>query len=408
MRRLCIALLFVCLPLEAQVIRRPPCDFSCQMGWTLPAPFERMTPLDPSAYYVPRSVGAITVVPDMTIAPLRWWSLSTGRPFGDTVESMAADGVTAVGVMMRAHPTDNRQNNEDIGRAFQNPDVDVIVLTPLRWASTGPNCKNDLENIVWLNYPPELFDMLFEAYGDQPKTIIVQTWESDHVVHGIGCRERYQCVDDPRFRFYRDACEAGTLVPYGISDGQTDCAVIACDMQKVDRAAYLVRVFDARQAAVEAARAAHPDAVLRVFHSIELNKFGDTFLTVAADVIPKMVHPPDLIGLSLWAGAGDVGDALDYVLEATGLPVYRIYVSEVGAREGTQPDGTVLVLPHQYDRIVPVVEELFDRGIAFAMVWSWDEVAFTGGHTGYAVIDPVTGEHLSGFDAIVELNQTYR
>jgi len=411
MKRLCIVLVFVCLfaaPLEAQIIRRPPCDYWCQLGLSPPTPFRRITPLDPTAYYVPRSVGAITVVPDLSVAPLRWWAASTGRPFAETVELMAADGVTAVGVMMRAHPTDNRQNNEKIRRAFRNPDVDVIVLTPMRWASTGPNCRNDSENIVWLNYPPNLFDMLYETYGGQNKTIIVQTWESDHVVHGIGCTERNQCVDDPRFRWYRDACEAGTLVPYGISDGETDCTVIACDAQKVDRADYLRRVFDARQAAVEAARAAHPDAVLRVFHSIELNKFGGHFLTVAADVIPQMKVPPDFVGLSLWAGAGDVGDVLNYVIEHTGLPSYRIYISEVGAREGTQPDGTVLVLPHQRDRIVPVVEELFDRGVAFAMVWSWDEVAFTGGHTGYAVIDPVTGEHLSGFDAIAELNQTYR
>ena len=410
MRRLCIALVFVCLlaaPLEAQIIRRPPCDFACQMGWTLPT-FRRVVPLDPSAYYVPRSVGAIAGIPDMSIAPIRWWSLSTGMPFEDTVEGMAADGLTAIGVIMRAHPTDNRQNNEKIRRAFRNPDIDIIVLTPQRWASTAPNCNDDRQNIVWLNYPLELFDMLFETYGGQNKTIIVQPWESDWQVHGIGCRERNQCVDDPRFRWYLEACEAGTLVPYRDYLAWADCKIIACDMQKADRALYLQHLFDARQAAVEAARAAHPDAALRVFHSIELNKFGNTWLTVAADVIPNMVHPPDFVGLSLWQGAGDVVEVLNYVIEHTGLPAHRVYISEVGAREGTQPDGTVLVLPHQYERIVPVVEALFERGVAFALVWSWEEPAYTGGHTGCGVIDAVTGEHLSGFAAIHDLNSIYR
>jgi len=42
------------------------------------------------------------------------------------------------------------------------------------------------------------------------------------------------------------------------------------------------------------------------------------------------------------------------------------------------------------------------------MVWSWEEVAGSGGHTGYAVNDAVTGKVLSGRNAIASLNETWR
>lgn len=106
--------------------------------------------------------------------------------------------------------------------------------------------------------------------------------------------------------------------------------------------------------------------------------------------------------------ADDVGEAFDWVVEKTGLPPYRIFVSEFGAREGTQPDGSLIEGTRQYDRITHVVDTLFAKGAPFALVWSWEEVAWTSGHTGFAVIDPVTAERLSGWTAIQELNEEYR
>ena len=337
--------------------------------------------------------------------PIPWWQPSeTSQPVADTFAEMAAEGITAIGVLLRAHPTENIYEN--IRKAFRNPNIDVIVLTPLHWGSTEQGCTGG-KNIRWLNYPPELFEWLYQTYGRQDKTVIVQSMEDDWTVAGTGCRNRDQCVtEDGRFDFYFNACEAGTLALYD-TDAET-CEETACDMVKMDRAEYLLQLYDERQAAVEAARAAHPGATLRVFHSIEVNFFNDEFYLVARDLIWRMDSPPDFVGLSLYARAGDVVEAFNNVVAWTRLPSYRVYISEVGAKEGTQPDGTVLVLPHQRERIVHVIEELFALGAPIALVWSWREIPFTGGHTGYSVIDTVTGEHLSGYDAIKELNETYR
>ena len=357
-------------------------------------------------YKVPRSVGATSVVPDMSMGPIPWWDLTTGRPFQETVEIMRDHGLTAIGVLQRAHPTINYWEN--IRRGFRTPGIDIIVIEPLHWASTERGCVGG-KNIRWQNIPPGIFEMLYQTYGGQEKVVIVQLIEADWTVNGVGCRQRNQCVTaGGYFSGYFEACKQGTLVPYYEYDGGTDCAVIACDMVKLDRAEYLLNQMNDLQAAAMAARAAHPNAKLRVFFSVEVNFFTDEFLIVARDVIPRMDLPPDFVALSLYKKAGDVIDAFNNVITWTGLPPNRIFLSEVGAREGSQPDGTFIEGSPQYDRIMSVVSKVFDHGAAFALVWSFDEVAHTGGHTGFAVIDSVTGEHLSGYDAIIELNEEYR
>ena len=357
-------------------------------------------------YKVPRSVGATSVVPDMSMGPIPWWNLTTGRPFWQTVETMRDHGLTAIGVLQRAHPTINYWEN--IRRGFRTPGIDIIVIEPLHWASTERGCVGG-KNIRWQNIPPSIFEDLYGTYGGQNKIVIVQLTETDWTVNGVGCRERDQCVTaGGYFSGYFEACKQGTLVPYYEYDGGTDCAVIACDMVKLDRAEYLLNQMNDLQAAAMAARAAHPNAKLRVFFSVEVNFFTDQFYIVARDLISQMPVPPDFIGLSLYRDADDVVTAFNNVIDWTGLPPWRIFVSEVGAREGTQSDGSYIDGTPQYDRIVPVVSALFDRGAAFALVWSFEEVAYTGGHTGRAVIDSVTGEHLSGYDAIIELNEEYR
>ena len=120
-----------------------------------------------------------------------------------------------------------------------------------------------------------------------------------------------------------------------------------------------------------------------------------------------MDHKPDFIGLSLWPAAGDPLEALQYAMDMTGLPPERIFLSQVGAKEGTQPDGSVLVLPRQRDRLMAVIPPLFEAGVAFALVWSMEQPEPTG-RTGHSVIDSVTGGQLSGWAAIEELNATWR
>jgi hypothetical protein len=174
-----------------------------------------------------------------------------------------------------------------------------------------------------------------------------------------------------------------------------------CDVWRRGRADYLRRTWDARQAAAERARAENPDAALRVWHSIEVNFFGTEdwqFIVPLCDIIPKMQSPPDFIGLSLYAMAGDPVEALEYAMECTGLPAYRFYISEVGARFG---EG-------QHARITEVVDALFAKGVAFALVWSLDTEISYPPNAVWSVVDPLTGDWRGGMIAIQELNEKWR
>ena len=343
-------------------------------------------------YTIPRSVGAISVVPDMSEGPVAWWRASRGRPLYQSFASMRDSGLTAVGCLLRAHPT--QRIWENIRRAMRTPGLDVIVITPLRWAEREWNYDHTVKNLRWENTPPEIFELLYRHYGHQEKTIIVQSLELDWTVAGIGCRADDRCIKDgSKYDYYLALCGDH---------------VHACKQVKIDRAARLLKIMNERQAAAEAARKRHPNAKLKVYHAMQVNFFMDEFYLVARDLIPAMNLPPDLVGLSLYRKAGDPVVAYENVLEWTGLPADRVYVAEVGTREGTQRDGRAREGPRQYNRIVPIVDSLFGLGCPLAMVWSWEEVAGGGGHTGYAVNDAVTGEPLSGRTAIEELNRRWR
>lgn len=388
--------------------------------WNICRPPLRVLPDDSNLYYLPRSVGATTMIPDLSEGPIPWWSLEVDtaggrRAFSETVSLMASEGVTAIGALLRAHPTIGYYEN--IRRAFRNPDIDILVINPMHWsmweeACVGFGAALNFPPIDYLapdyfgDYPNDIFEMLYRTYGGQDKTIIVSTLEADWRVHGKGCRGREECVVPSEWADWcMDECEAGT--PPDVS-----CLQACCDMYKLDREEYfLTRWLNVWQAAASAARARHPNAALRVYFCIEVNFFGTElwqFRTIVEHVISRMIEPPDFVSLSLYRMAGDVDEALDYVLEHTGLPVYRVFISEVGAREGTQPDGSIIEGTPQYDRITNVVHKLFARGVRLALVWSYEERAWTGSHSGFAVIDSVTGERLSGWYAIQELNEIYK
>jgi hypothetical protein len=320
-------------------------------------------------------------------------------PLYETLEDVRDNyGVTAVGLLLNAHPIENYQEN--IRRAFRTPGIDIIVFRPQWWTVIEKTCEG--HNAYTLEpYPTSLFDDLYSVYSKQPKNIIVMNIESDWQAHGIGCRARNECPGNGWYgRACLDTCEAGELVPYTVSSGES-CAVQCCDMEKVDRGEYLLREFNKRQSAAESARAAHPDATVKVWHAIEVNFFGNRdwqFFTTLCDIIPRMESPPDFIGLSIYAMADDPVVALDYAMACTGLPAYRFYIAEVGAKETTPGDQAAAI--HR------VVDPLFAFGVQFALVWSLEDR--TSYPTGYSVVDINTGEPLSGVAAIQELNATYR
>jgi hypothetical protein len=277
---------------------------------------------------------------------------------------------------------------------MRTPGLDVIVITPLRWASREWDYNRTVKNLRWENTPPEIFELLYRHYGHQDKTIIVQTLELDWTVAGVGCRQDDRCIKDGSH--YDKYFEI------------TGDHLTTCKWVKLDRAEHLLDQMNRLQAAATAARANHQNAKLKVLFGMEVNFFRDEFYLVARDLIPKMASPPDFVGLSLYRKAGDPVTAFENVMAWTGLPAERIMISEVGRREGTQRDGRVIVRRQQEDRICSVVDALFARGCPLAMVWSWEEIPYTGGHTGYAVNDAATGEPLSGRKAISDLNAKWR
>ena len=374
--------------------------------WDICRQPRRLSPTDPTPYLVPRSVGAWSQYPDMAQGPLPWWPLTTGRPFIDTLLEMRdSHDLTAAAFQLRSHPTENVYEN--IRKAFRIEGVDIIVLWLERWASTEPSCDAG-PYVAWQNYPLSVYNELYELYSNQPKAIFLMSYESDNRLHGKGCLARDECVPEG---WYWNDCPAVCEENPNLGEGwwlpddyirPLDCRSICCDLSKSARRDYMLRTFNERQAAVEAARAAHPGAELRVFHAIEIDRYGveDEWLLTARDIIPYMDAPPDFIGLSLWpAKAGDVVESFHRVQDWTGLPNYRVFVAEVGARERW--------FNEQYDRITSVVDALFAEGVAFAMVWSLDQ-PLPNLWTGHALIDPLTGDLRSGYLAVRELNETYR
>ena len=391
-----LLILLLTTPAWSQV-RRPAREdnsLSCQL-WGICKPI-RLRPEDNSLYKVPRSVGAWSGAGDMQQSPERWYPLTNTEPTWQTFNRMASYDITAVGKFMRAHPTDVLEaynecgellpdastNNENIRRAFRTDGIDIVVIRPEHWGSTEVGC-NGKNAVRWENYPSTLFQDMYKVYAGQEKAVYIMSLEADLQLYGVGCGPSGGCVP------YMD---------------------YSCEDVLEMRRKYLVRIFDERQAAAMAARSMYPNAALRVFHAVEVNYYHTRdweTMTVLADVIPDMIEPPDFIGLSIWPAAGDPLEALYYAMEMTGLPAYRFFISQVGAREGSQPDGGFFYSPHQRDRLMYVIPTLFDAGVAFAIVWSMEQPEPTG-WTGHSIIDHVTGERLSGWETIIELNNLYR
>jgi hypothetical protein len=411
MRRQIIILTAVILAVAAaapaQDMRRYPPDTSvaCVL-WGDCRTHRRLRPSDPSQYAVPRSVGAWTQWPDMSEGPLPWWHLITGRPFFDTLAEMVdRHDIRAVGFALRAHPTENIYEN--IRKAFRVEGIDILVLWLEHWANTEPSCDGS-PYLAWQNLPPDIFEQLYTYYANQPKTIIVMTFESSQRLHGKGCLARDECAPGT---WYADECPAvceenpdlgvGWWLPEGYVRPD-DCQSICCDLAKSRRRDYMLQTFNELQSAVQSARIAHADAKLKVFFAVEIDRFSnqEEWLLTARDVLPYMDALPDFIGLSLWpAKAGDVVESFRRVQGWVSLPSYRFFIAEVGAKERWTGE--------QRDRIMSVVPPLFDAGLTFALVWSMEQ-PHPAEQTGHALIDPVTGDLRSGYSAYRELNDIYR
>ncbi len=120
--------------------------------------------------------------------------------------------ISAVGLMLNAHPTFNL--HEKIKRAFRSPGIDVIVFRPQFWNVIEPTCKGG-DAYTLETYPSSLYVDLYKTYYGQDKHILVQSSEADWQAYGIGCREREEGLGLTWYgQECLDICESGNLNEY--------------------------------------------------------------------------------------------------------------------------------------------------------------------------------------------------
>lgn len=416
---------------DGQAVRR--CvdrSFACEVWGHCDHSCTRVIPTDNSYYNVPRSVGVNSMVPDTGVSGAAWWSITPSQPFWQTLDWIYNDyQIDAVGTYLRSHPWDHTQNDENIRDAFRHPDARVLHLNLQYWGAQANNCNADGEivegGVNWLHYPTDegpwpdiiaegdpnraailerhrsVYDALYDYYSGQDKHIFINSPEAGWQLFGEGCRSRELCDLPPR-HWCRAACAAGTLVRDPATPEGASCDVACCDVWRRARASYMLRTWTERQAAAEKARADNPGAALKVWHSVEVVFYGTEdwqFIVPLCDIIPQMPSPPDFIGMSIYPMAGDPVGALEYAMECTGLPASRFYISEVG-RKVDKGD--------QYEWIYSVVDALFQKGVAFALVWAIHSPISYEPNWPYSVVDPRTGEWRPGMYAIRDLNEKWR
>jgi len=350
---------------------------------------------------VKRTVGVNIQVIDKTTTPYRWWAAEApyGKPNWEHVQYVRNRyDIDAVALMLRAHPTENQ--DENIRKLFRLPGITSIVIRPEHWGVIDERCDGSL-GLLWEGYPVSIYDDMYRYYSGQDKDIFIINLESDWQAHGVGCRARDECIGGLSYQSYLACCEDPMCGWTPTMDylSWTSCQIMACDEEKLERAEYLLRLFNERQAAAEAARAAHPNATVRVWHTVEVNFYGNKdwqFFTVLGNVIPRMDRPPDFIGLSVYDMAGNPEDTLRYAMEATGLPANRFIVSETGTSKKD----------NQYDIIYERINNLFVMGVRLAFVWDLEIAPVYD--TGYSIVDRETGEEFGGMRAVRDLNKEWR
>jgi len=164
--------------------------------------------------------------------------------------------------------------------------------------------------------------------------------------------------------------------------------------EEYNYSSYVKTMLDNRQAGVEAARAAYPDALLRVYHAVDINDINNNF-----NVVRDLDLEPDIWSLSYWKwGTYTITEMLEYIVEQTGYRPDRIIIGEVG--------GPV---DKQYDRIVSAVTDAMEFGCPLVYVWLYVQ-DWGGDNFGLWAKDEdglFTGQWTEGMDAIVAMNEVY-
>ena len=304
--------------------------------------------------------------------PFHWYS------YGTYMGNMNA-GVNECGDEM--WNTERVPRFEDMDFVWRDPRFETIVVRFIgsgMWDGDDPQCSG-WTGPFWVHEPTyDIASKLLRRYGEQDKVIIITDWENDN---------QWSC--------------GGTVTPE----------------RAVERMKYVELQAEARQRAVELARAEHPGVNLRVMFAVIANDFDELpsyyGMNIVKDMIPSMDPQPDLIGFTYWSKhLKTVTEVMDYIMLHTGYPANRIYIDEIGAPEKT--DG------RQYDRLIPAITEFFEAGGAFACVWMWRQTWYDFNDSGKPINTGMwkwagtegkvewLNEPTSGLAAIGELNDTWR
>lgn len=156
----------------------------------------------------------------------------------------------------------------------------------------------------------ELLAFLYAEHGDKPLTLLLQNWEGDWQLRGLGV------LWDPPPLDWRERC------------------------------ARYARRLAARQAAVTAMRAAYPGARLRVLHAAEVNRVADQWHgipTLTEHVLPLVEL--DLVSYSCYDAMDDGAaltraiDTIRHFARTTGpLGAGAVCLGEIGIPEMARPD----------------------------------------------------------------------
>lgn len=370
-----VALLCLFAPISAAQVRRPPNESDCPDPDSMvcqlwphlcedcedePGSFHRVAPI--ARLDIPRRIGVTALANDGGFNGL-WGGGEALYPNWIAADEIVGAGISAVQLWPMVSLTDEpgwppvaTTGELDMTRVFENAGLDLIIVRPMQHSFSELACDGT-RAAVWSGGGDwgEYAEDLYSKFGHLNKAIVLTNWESDWQLWGARCREPNECSTG-------DVWPSRPHEDYLACDGDFECEVTVCDGVRWNRAWHLRQLFEARQAAIAAVRAAHPDSPLRVYFMVTVNHTEDTYqLNVTRDVLPYLEHPPDLIGLSHWDRDQTVVEALEFIREHTHFSRYRIILIETGHKADAD----------QGDAIRESVGSAMRWGVQAAFVWVW-------------------------------------
>ncbi|MBR9703120.1 hypothetical protein GOV10_03730 [Candidatus Woesearchaeota archaeon] len=301
--------------------------------------------------------------------------------------------------------------SDDIRQVFDNPDLELIVMRPLHGAE-----REEIADCYFLPFAyhdyGEIAEKLYENYGDRDVTVVLSNWETDNQVFGGTCNLLVDCeqsgskasrnkVDTYPF-FEKEMSD-----PYSLKD--LEVSEVCEDYVLNTRIPFIKNLLEERQRGINAARARHPDAKLRVYGAVEVTTRGlgtripDYDWYALRNLVPDLDPQPDVISLSYWSRHKvSIEEAIQEIKFHTGFPSNRIYIGEIGTEEKNPGD--------QYE----VIYENFNRAcsnedVCAGFAWLWLQ-GWPGKDLGLWVKDEngrPTDVPKSGVQALTDLQNIY-